>query len=484
MCAIYGAIIWNATPSDIAEANDALYYTFIASHERGRDGRGHYICEGAGPGVLRKSIARHHGYDLVDAFEHPAFDSRVAAYADGVVLGNMRAEPTTEFVRAKSSEDQQPYAAGSWTIVHNGTIANDEELRTHAVQTKIDSAAIAETLARVDAEEVDLSPYAVFEKAVRELEGSFAIAAHHEGASAPFLGQLYLAANYRPLWYVVKPYGVFFASAEDYFADSPTPARMLPPYSIAVARYSIAEQHAEVWVRASLYPEKTRVPRSLVVCSGGMDSVVAATCAQRRLGHDITLIHFTYGCRAQHQEVRAVEAVARELGCGRVLFDLPIYKPSDSPLLCEDAPVAGGEAGAEFAHEWVPARNLVMLSVASAYAEAHGYDFLVLGNNLEEAGAYPDNEPEFIRRFDALLPFAVGAGKALNVLMPVGNLMKHEIVALGLELDAPMHLTWSCYRGGAVHCGTCGPCYMRQVAYSINGAQDPLTYTNPQRDEE
>nr|MCG2909665.1 7-cyano-7-deazaguanine synthase [Stygiolobus sp.] len=63
-----------------------------------------------------------------------------------------------------------------------------------------------------------------------------------------------------------------------------------------------------------------------------------------------------------------------------------------------------------------------------------------------------------------------------EVLMPVGNLVKHEIVKLGVEIGAPLHLTWSCYEGGEKHCGMCGPCYMRKMAFRINGLEDPVEY--------
>ena len=159
---------------------------------------------------------------------------------------------------------------------------------------------------------------------------------------------------------------------------------------------------------------------------------------------------------------------------------MKIYNPKDSPLLRSDSNIAGGEAGAEFAHEWVPARNLVMLAMATAFAEARGIGYIVLGNNLEEAGAYPDNEPEFINRFNDLLPFAVGDGKRVKVVMPVGNYMKHEIVAIGHEVGAPLHLTWSCYRAGPIHCGTCGPCYMRRTAFEINKLPEVIQYANSQ----
>ena len=145
-------------------------------------------------------------------------------------------------------------------------------------------------------------------------------------------------------------------------------------------------------------------------------------------------------------------------------------------MLDPNALVAGGEAGAEFASEWVPARNLVMLSIATAYAEARGITTIILGNNLEESGSYPDNEPEFINKFNELLPFAVGANKQVEVLMPVGNLMKHEIVKLGHDIGAPMYLTWSCYRAGKKHCGACGPCYMRRIAHEMNNIPETISY--------
>ena len=212
------------------------------------------------------------------------------------------------------------------------------------------------------------------------------------------------------------------------------------------------------------------------MCSGGLDSVVSAAYAQRELGLDIHLIHFMYGSRAEGPEVKAVQAVAQALGAEITLFPLPVYRKEDSPLLDPDSKVAGGEEGAEFAHEWVPARNLLLLSVATAFAEARGMETIVLGNNLEEAGAYPDNEPEFIAKFNDLLPFAVGDGRRMRVIMPVGNMMKHEIVVLGAEIDAPMHLTWSCYRAGELHCGKCGPCFMRRTAFDINGLEEVIQY--------
>lgn len=245
---------------------------------------------------------------------------------------------------------------------------------------------------------------------------------------------------------------------------------MIPPYSYG--RCDAAGMKIMSLFDSYGYRGKAK---ALVICSGGLDSVVSAAWAVKQ-GYEVSLIHFLYGSRAQQPEVNAISAVAEALGVAYTLFPLDIYDQKDSPLLDPNAELAGGEAGAEFASEWVPARNLVLMSVATAYAEARGIETLVLGNNLEEAGAYPDNEPEFVNKFNDMLPFAVGANNKMKVVMPVGNLMKHEIVALGQQLDAPMHLTWSCYRAGSLHCGKCGPCYMRRTAFEINGLPEVIKY--------
>lgn len=455
MCAIVGAVVRSLDSlTKHGEANAIIKHIWEQSVERGRDGRGHINISKERMSGSR-SVER--ATTLTD-LNPPKFQME---FADEVVIGNFRAEPTTEYVRDKSEFDQQPYSDGDWSIVHNGTIANDRDLRTGKVPTRIDSAAIVEQLAHTAAR-----GFTGFAVVVQQLKGSFAIIAANKNKPS----SLYVAVNYRPLWYIQTPLGVFFASSRDYFPDHTSAPRMLDPYTVA-------EFSAEGIERSrSLYKDDHSENRALVVCSGGLDSVVSATYAQKRMGMKLHLIHFLYGSRAEGPEVKAVQAVAEALGAEITLFPLPVYQKGDSPLLDPDSKVAGGEEGAEFAHEWVPARNLLLLSVATAFAEARGIDTIVLGNNLEEAGAYPDNEPEFIARFNDMLPFAVGAGKRMEVIMPVGNMMKHEIVALGHRLGAPMHLTWSCYRAGALHCGKCGPCFMRRTAFDINELNEVIEY--------
>lgn len=464
MCAIFGVIARNRSRRVI----ETLAYIYSASHERGRDGRGFDVFSMDQPVHHFRDITRSFAQDL------PPLPASNSAFK---LIGNLRAEPTTEFVSEKTMYDQQPYYTENWTIVHNGTIANDKELRRDRIiyPSRVDSAAIVERL-QYNSDRTGDYYFDTFTETIREIKGSFAIL-----AAGDEVGCIYAACNYRPIWYAVTPDGVFFTSSRDYLPPDLVP-QMLTPYSIA--KFTVDGLQLRIPL---LKTEPTN--RAMVVCSGGMDSVVAATFAQKELDLDITLVHFKYGSRAEGPEVKAVQAIAEFLHVPVVFIDVPIYNKSDSPLLDPDSTVAGGEAGAEFAHEWVPARNLMMLSITTALAEAKGCDTIVLGTNLEEAGAYPDNEPEFINRFNDMVPFAVGDGKSIQVIMPVGNMMKHEIVRLGLSIGAPLHLTWSCYKalkvefnqadGGKfryIHCGTCGPCYMRKTAFLINNTPEVIKY--------
>jgi len=384
--------------------------------------------------------------------------------SDGVsVIGNLRAEPTTEVVaRPASTDDIQPYQVGNWAIVHNGTIANDKELkRAYSLgsgPTPIDSWVIAALLDAGPNANRGATPSNLHQKLV----GSYAILAQDDKRQ----GKVYYSCNYRPLYRVwTAPYnGQALSSVPLSGKDE-----LIPPYS-----HGLLDMNGELVSVSNRKRED--VERTLVVHSGGLDSTVAAKMLQDQ-GHEVTLLHFTYGARAGSKEAEAVQAIAHEMGVPYTFLDASFIKHEiGGSRLTEtgNTETAGGIEGAEYAHEWVPARNLIMLSMAVGYAEAHGFNGIALGANLEEAGAYPDNEPEFLERAKAILPFSVGDGVNLSIHTPVGNLMKHEIVRKGLEHNAPMHLSWSCYNAGERHCGECGPCYMRRVAFEINNETDPV----------
>jgi len=390
-------------------------------------------------------------YDYRSVYGFPKDNlPHLPVHAGEAALANLRAEPTTEYVKDKRTIDVQPYVVNNWAIVHNGTIANDKELiATYSLHspTRIDSYVIATLLDKLND----------FPEVISKLIGSYAICAIDKRKP----GVVYFAMNYRPLYLHAGNTLSSVALSED--------DRLLPPYSIGTL------DSAGLQFRSLFKPLQR--DRALVVCSGGLDSTVAAVALQHA-GMDIELLHFDYGCRATRQEDRAVKAIAEALKVPLRIVKTPIFTDiiQGSPLTNTERneSFAESEAGAEFAHEWVPARNLIMTSIGVGIAESKGFNVLALGANLEEAGAYADNEPEFLKQFGRLLPFSIRAHTQLRIETPVGNLMKREIVKLGLELHAPLHLTWSCYNNGERHCNNCGPCFMRRTAFEINGTQDPV----------
>ncbi len=444
MCSIFGLIATNAFKHI---ANPEVKTLIRNSIIRGRDGLGFVSISPDGSQHCRK-------YATLDEYEAPGQSRHLVK----MLIGNARAEPTTEWVEHKSRSDQQPYFAGEWAIVHNGTIANDKELRTFTVDTDIDSAAIAEYLESINARTLT--------GLLEVIKGSYAILAIHIPTNT-----FHIACNYRPIWMSRVEDTIYFGSTRNLpRGEIGSAPEMVAPYS-----YLTLNEYGKIIGNETLY--KPSNGKTLVVCSAGLDSTVAASVCINR-GDDVTLLHFQYGSKAEDHELSAIHVIAQALKVPCVVKSIPIYNKNDSNLLNPACEIAGGEEGAEFAHEWVPARNTVLLAIAIAYAEANGFDTIVLGNNLEEAGAYPDNEPEFIDRFNDMLPFCVGDGKRMQIEMPVGNLMKHEIVKLGVEVKAPMHLTWSCYKNGPIHCGRCGPCFMRRKAFEINNIPEVIQYAS------
>ena len=462
MCAIFGALL-KPVKSDKKKKKieNIIYHICERSHLRGRDGFGYIIYYEYHLGHIlstKKTIKSFCKNDINNFMPYKIKNS--------VLIGNFRAEPTTEYVEKKRKSDQQPYSLGGWSVVHNGTIANDVDIRTNQYKTTIDSAAIVEMLGG----ENNHVTFSKFCTDVKKIKGSYAILA----SNCQFPNEIYVAANYKPIYYAVTKLGVFFASSESAFPQNLVPQRV-SPYHAMLFSYENDKLNVQ---KKSLRKLHKLTPKTLIVASGGLDSTVAAKICQDK-GHRVELLHFAYGCRSGKREVKAIKNIAEFMKMPLTISKLDAYNRFDSPLLNQNDKISSGKSGAEFANEWVPARNLILLSLAIAIAEARNFDYIALGNNLEESGAYPDNEPEFINQFNKLLDFAVASDKRIRILQPIGNLMKHEIVKLGTKINAPLNLTWSCYRGNTeLHCGNCGPCYMRKKAFEINQLAEIVKYEN------
>ena len=221
---------------------------------------------------------------------------------------------------------------------------------------------------------------------------------------------------------------------------------------------------------------------AVCVCSGGIDSTVAATIASRE-GYELYVLHVSYGQRAELREREAVKRISAYLGAADLKFTtIDMIKELRGSALTDYRKVvpAGEEVKLdknETPPTWVPCRNLVLLSLASAYAEVISADSIFVGFNAEEAKSYPDNSKEFVERYNVVLEKAVASfSTPPEVRAPLVDLLKPEIIKKGIEVGAPLKFTYSCYLGGEKHCGLCESCQHRRRGFRDAGVEDPTEY--------
>jgi 7-cyano-7-deazaguanine synthase len=215
---------------------------------------------------------------------------------------------------------------------------------------------------------------------------------------------------------------------------------------------------------------------SLVVLSGGLDSTVCAAVASGEGSLRLALT-FDYGQRHRIELDRAA-AVAAHFGVEQLVVRLDASQWGGSALTDDaiDVPDADAAASDAIPVTYVPARNLIFLSVAVGVAEARDLDDVLVGVNALDYSGYPDCRPEFVESFAATAALALKRGvegRPVNIRTPLLDLTKAGIARLGTDLGAPLALTWSCYRGGPAPCGTCDACVLRARGFAEAGIPDP-----------
>lgn len=220
--------------------------------------------------------------------------------------------------------------------------------------------------------------------------------------------------------------------------------------------------------------------RAVVLLSGGLDSCVAAAMAKRD-GLELHALSFDYGQRHK-RELDAARAVANALGArSHSVLTLPVLGGSALTEAGLAVPTGRTDAqmGADIPVTYVPARNTVFLAFALGLAEVKDAEAIVIGANALDYSGYPDCRPEFFAAFQeaARLGTKRGVeGREVRLMVPLQKLTKADIVREGLELGAPLALTWSCYQGGAKACGACDSCLLRLKGFREAGARDPIAY--------
>lgn len=225
--------------------------------------------------------------------------------------------------------------------------------------------------------------------------------------------------------------------------------------------------------------------KAVVLLSGGMDSCVCAAIAGAKHGQgNVALLHAGYGQRTQARERQAFEAIADFYGVTRrLIVQLEHFRDIGGSALTdkniavpENHLGAPGPHGSDIPVTYVPFRNAHFLSVAVSWAEAIGASAVYIGAVAEDSSGYPDCRAEYYEVFQQLVRVGTRPETHITIETPVIRMKKSEIIRRGLELGAPLHLTWSCYQGEDKACGGCDSCLLRLRAFSEAGVADPIPY--------
>jgi 7-cyano-7-deazaguanine synthase len=210
-----------------------------------------------------------------------------------------------------------------------------------------------------------------------------------------------------------------------------------------------------------------------------MDSCVSAAIA-RTESDSIAFLHISYGQLTEERERRAFNDIADHYGVERRL-DVSIEylaKIGGSSLTDERIEVTEANLDSkEIPTSYVPFRNANMLAIATSWAEVLSAAAIYIGAVAEDSSGYPDCRPEFFEAFQQTINEGTKPDTRIEIRTPIIQLSKAEIVQKGIELGAPLHLTWSCYRSNDLACGTCDSCALRLRGFERAGIVDPIRYS-------
>jgi 7-cyano-7-deazaguanine synthase len=217
--------------------------------------------------------------------------------------------------------------------------------------------------------------------------------------------------------------------------------------------------------------------KALCIMSGGMDSTLVSYIMRSR-GYEIVALHFNYGQRTVVKELESYRAICSDLGIvEKYEIDLDFFKTIGASALTDhsiEVPTGGIEAGVPITY--VPFRNGIFLSIATAIAEKEGCCVIAIGVVEEDSSGYPDCREAFIDTFAKAANLGTKETTHITIEMPLVHLQKSQIVEESLRLGAPLHLTWSCYQSEEAACGVCDSCRLRLRGFERAGVTDPIPY--------
>jgi len=222
---------------------------------------------------------------------------------------------------------------------------------------------------------------------------------------------------------------------------------------------------------------------AVVLVSGGMDSCVTAAIAN--LSHELAFLHVNYGQRTEKRELKAFNDIADYYKVKhRLVTDIPYLSQIGGSSLTDtrmalpeaDPERLFGRKCHEIPSSYVPFRNANLLCIAVSWAEVIGASYIYIGAVEDDSSGYPDCRKKFFKSFKKVIKYGTKPKTQISIVTPIINLTKAEIVKKGIELKAPLELTWSCYKNEDIACGICDSCALRLRAFYIAGVEDPISY--------
>jgi 7-cyano-7-deazaguanine synthase len=218
----------------------------------------------------------------------------------------------------------------------------------------------------------------------------------------------------------------------------------------------------------------------LAIClvSGGMDSCVTAAIAGEE-NDELAFLHASYGQRTAHRERQSFDALGDFYNVkSRLVISLEhLARIGGSSLTDSSIPVASPDLRSlTIPSSYVPFRNAHLLAAAVSWAEVLGATSIYIGAVAEDSSGYPDCRPEFYDAFQRVIDLGTRPETQIRIETPVIAMRKSEIVRKGIDLQAPLQLTWSCYQSSDLACGNCDSCALRLRAFREAGVADPIPY--------
>lgn len=219
------------------------------------------------------------------------------------------------------------------------------------------------------------------------------------------------------------------------------------------------------------------VKKAVCIISGGMDSTLSAKIAQND-GFEVIGVHYNYLQRTEQKELEAFRNVVDVLGIKtKYEIDLPFFADIGASALTDtsiEVPVSGLSDGVPVTY--VPFRNGIFLSIAASIAEKEGAEAIYIGVVEEDSSGYPDCRDSYIKQMQHAINLGTKDETKIEIITPLVNLSKKDIVLKAIELDVPLQFTWSCYKNSDKACGVCDSCRLRLRGFERAGVKDPIEY--------